>query len=412
MTVEEASTRIEPARIEHPSGELLDLSLEIVARAERLGRALHPETAAQLARTVRIMNTYYSNLIEGHNTRPREIEQALQGIKPEDDRRDLKIEAVAHYRVQQEIDEREAAGMLPDPASIEFIRYLHRAFYDGATVKMLTIVGNHHSFVMTPGEWRRGEEQDVEVGRHLPPASDRVPDFMAYFHQRFAFQPAPGEAMMAVGSSRSARLFAMATAHHRFNYIHPFPDGNGRVSRLMSHAMAQAAGVGAHGLWSISRGLARGLAGGPEGRAEYKQHMAWADEPRQGDRDGRGNLSLKGLELFTSWFLRVCLDQLEYMDSLFDLKTLGGRLKRYVYRQETLPDECAPLLQEALVRGEFERGEASRITGLPDRSARRVLKALTDEGLLASVTEKGPVSLRFPVQALDTLFPRLYPEDV
>lgn len=82
MTVEEASTRIEPARIEHPSGELLDLSLEIVARAERLGRALHPETAAQLARTVRIMNTYYSNLIEGHNARPREIEQALQGIKP------------------------------------------------------------------------------------------------------------------------------------------------------------------------------------------------------------------------------------------------------------------------------------------------------------------------------------------
>lgn len=155
MTVEEASTRIEPARIEYPSGELLDLSFEIVARAERLGRALHPETAAQLARTVRIMNTYYSNLMEGHNTRPREIEQALQRIKPEDDRRDLKIEAAAHYRVQQEIDEREAAGTLPDPASIEFIRYLHRAFYDGATVKMLTIVGNHHSFVMTPGECAR-----------------------------------------------------------------------------------------------------------------------------------------------------------------------------------------------------------------------------------------------------------------
>lgn len=369
-------------------------------------------TAAQLARTFRIMNTYYSNLIEGHNTRPREIEQALQGIEPEDDRRDLKIEAVAHYRVQQEIDEREAAGMLPDPASIEFIRYLHRAFYDGATVKMLTIVGNHHSFVMTPGEWRRGEGQDVEVGRHLPPASDRVPDFMAYFHQRFAFQPAPGEAMMAVGSSRSARLFAMATAHHRFNYIHPFPDGNGRVSRWMSHAMAQAAGVGAHGLWSVSRGLARGLAGGMKDAPNISSIWLGQTSHVRATAMNGATLSLKGLKLFTSWFLRVCLDQLEYMDSLFDLKTLGGRLKRYVYRQETLPDECAPLLQEALVRGEFERGEASRITGLPDRSARRVLKALTDEGLLASVTEKGPVSLRFPVQALDTLFPRLYPEDV
>jgi Fic family protein len=410
MTVEEASSRIEPARIEHPSGKLLDLSIDIVARAERLGAALHPETAAQLARTVRIMNTYYSNLIEGHNTRPREIEQALHGILPEDDRRDLKIEAVAHYRVQQALDEQAAAGTLPDPASETFIQNLHRSFYEGATEKMLTISSNSHSFIMAPGEWRQGKEQDVVIGRHLPPASDRVPDFMAYFHQRFAFTPRPGGEMIAVGKSRSARLFAMATAHHRFNYIHPFPDGNGRVSRLMSHAMAQSAGVGAHGLWSVSRGLARGLTGGPEGRAEYKQHMAWADEPRQGDRDGRGNLSLKGLEIFTEWFLGVCVDQLDYMESLFDLKTLGTRLKRYVDRQEALPSECAPLLQEALIRGEFDRGEATRISGLPERSARRALKALVDDGMLASKTEKGPVSLRFPVKALDTLFPRLYPD--
>lgn len=412
MTIPEAPDRIEPARIESPGGELLDLSLEVVAKAELLGRALHPETAGQLARTVRIMNTYYSNLIEGHNTRPREIEQALGGIKPEDVRRDLKIEAVAHYRVQQHIDEQAAAGTLPDPASLDFIRQLHRAFYTGATEKMLTIAGKAHSFIMVPGEWRQGQEQDVELGRHLPPASNRVPDFMAYFHRRFAFEPAPGEAMLAVGRSRSARLFAMATAHHRFNYIHPFPDGNGRVSRLMSHAMAHAAGVGAHGLWSIARGLARGLAGGPEGRAEYKQQMAWADEQRQGDRDGRGNLSLRGLELFTAWFLRVCVDQLDYMAGLFDLETLGGRLKRYVDRHETLPAEATRLLQEALIRGAFDRGEAPRITGLPERSARRVLKALAEEGLLASTTEKGPVSLRFPAHTLDILFPRLYPEGV
>jgi hypothetical protein len=53
-------------------------------------------------------------------------------------------------------------------------------------------------------------------------------------------------------------------------------------------------------------------------------------------------------------------------------------------------------------RGEFERGEASRITRLPDPSARRVLKSLTDECLLASITDKGAVWLRFPVQALET----------
>jgi hypothetical protein len=117
------------------------------------------------------------------------------------------------------------------------------------------------------------------------------------------------------------RLMLIPVAHHRFNYIHPFPDGNGRVSRLMSHAMVQWAGVGAHGLWSVSRGLARGL----ESRTEYFRMMDHADSPRQGDLDGRGNLSEKALQEFTQWFLEVCLDQVEFMSGLFDLNRLDAR---------------------------------------------------------------------------------------
>ena len=48
------------------------------------------------------------------------------------------------------------------------------------------------------------------------------------------------------------------------------------------------------------------------------------------------------------------------------------------------------------MRGEFERGDISRITGLPERTARRVLNDVIAAGLLASDTPKGPVSLRFP----------------
>jgi hypothetical protein len=72
--------------------------------------------------------------------------------------------------------------------------------------------------------------------------------------------------------------------------------------------------------------------------------------------------------------------------------------------------EAARLLEEALIRGEFERGDISRITGLPERTARRVLNDLTALGLLASDTSRGRVSLRFPVDALEILFPRLFPE--
>jgi len=203
-----------------------------------------------------------------------------------------------------------------------------------------------------------------------------------------------------------ARIMAIASAHHRLNYIHPFPDGNGRVARLMSHAMGLRAGVGAHGLWSVSRGLARGL----DRRNDYKMKMDCADTPRQGDLDGRGNLSTRALIDFTEWFLKVCIDQVIFMMELFDLETLGNRFSRYVARSETLKPESVALLHEALMRGQFDRGDAPRITGLPERTARRVLNDVIGRGLLASPTPKTPVSLRFPAHTLETLFPRLYAE--
>ena len=204
----------------------------------------------------------------------------------------------------------------------------------------------------------------------------------------------------------AARIMAIPAAHHRLNFIHPFPDGNGRVSRLMSHAMAQYAGIGAHGLWSVSRGLARGLAN----RQEYKSMMDNADATRRSDIDGRGNLSQRALEEFTLWFLQVCLDQVKFMAALFEIETLEKRLKRYVDQSEMLKPEAAALLAEALVRGQFDRGEIARITGLPERTARRVLNDTLAEGLLGSDTPKSPVSLRFPSKALDILLPRLYVE--
>jgi Fic family protein len=173
----------------------------------------------------------------------------------------------------------------------------------------------------------------------------------------------------------------------------------------MSHAMAWHADIAAHGLWSISRGLARGLAS----RTEYKQMMDQADTPRQGDLDGRGNLSERALADFITWFLRVALDQVTFMTELFDLNNLANRLRIFVERHERFKPAAGPLLEQTLIRGEIERGEASRITGLPVRPAQRLLNDLVGEGLLASATPKGPVSLRFPESSLEALFPRLYP---
>lgn len=97
------------------------------------------------------------------------------------------------------------------------------------------------------------------------------------------------------------------------------------------------------------------------------------------------------------------------MATLFDFDALTDRLHRYATRDLGAADDVGGLLAEVLRRGSIPRGEAARITGRSERGARDQLKRLTDGGLLASTTPKGPVSLRFTSDSAETVFPRLFP---
>ncbi|MEZ5697426.1 MAG: Fic family protein [Sphingomonadaceae bacterium] len=393
MTLE-TPARIEPCGIEELIPvELTDLILEIRSAAETLGRGLHPDSAAELRAMTRIMNAYYSNLIEGHNTRPRDIEAALTGRLDAVENRPLAEEAVGHVRVQEWIDETAARGELPEPTSVAFIRDLHRRFYEAMPEELRFTEHDGQRREIISGLFR-AEGEEVAVGRHLPPSAQRVPQFMDYFAMRYH------------GLTRGAtgRILAIPAAHHRMNYIHPFLDGNGRVSRLMSHAMCQVAGIGGHGLWSISRGLARGLAD----PAEYKERMAAADQPRHGDRDGRGNLSLGTLTYFSGWFLTVMLDQLRFTEAMFDLGTLRERYIRLIADLYPGKDRLPQLIAHVLRHGEMARGDARFVTGASDRAARNDLGELIGGGFLKSATPKGQVRIAFPLDYRERLFPNLF----
>jgi Fic family protein len=161
-------------------------------------------------------------------------------------------------------------------------------------------------------------------------------------------------------------------------------------------------------MWTVSRGLARN-------RDAYLAALAGADEHRRGDLDGRGNLSNRGLLDFCTFFLQAALDQIAFMAGLLDLDGMQRRMAGYVDRQVSLgelQEEAGYLLREIFLRGEIPRGEAARITGRPERTARRILKDLLDKRLLTAETEKGPVRLSFPAKVAGYYFPRLYPEGV
>lgn len=390
----ETLARLQPLRLgDSVPQELADRAGDVIAAAARLGAGLHPRVVESLRILCLALNTYASNRIEGHDTEPAEILRALGGqLSADSRRRALQEEARAHVATQMWLEERIAAGTLADPLDPSFIREVHRRFFEGSPYSFLVVQGNTGPvYCALPGA-TRGPGMDVVVGRHQPPSGvvvDRILEGLAAEYR----YPARGTV---------TKLLDLAAAHHRLLYLHPFPEGNGRVVRLVTHAQVQLADIGAGGLWSISRGLGRGLAD----RGEYKRMLEHADSPRRGDLDGRGNLSLAALRDFIGWFLSVMLDQIRFMEGLYELGTLSTRLRRLAAeRVPESPEGAQRIVQAALVEGEISRPHAWEVSGLSERRGRDIVRALLDRELLQSDSPRGLLRLQL---AHPELFPRLF----
>jgi hypothetical protein len=126
-------TMMEPMIISSSSkyrDKLVDIALTLATEATAFKNSLPTVIVPQLAQLIRSMNCYYSNLIEGHNTHPVDIERALKNDYNTDlEKRNLQLEAKAHIMVQQWID----SIIIDDTihiTSIDFILDIHRRFYN------------------------------------------------------------------------------------------------------------------------------------------------------------------------------------------------------------------------------------------------------------------------------------------
>jgi Fic family protein len=372
----------------HRAG-LTDLALELAQRSAGFRRSLPSGLTGALADLVRAMNCYYSNLIEGHDTHPVDIERALKGDYSKDARkRDLQLEAAAHIAVQQWID---AGGMTGRSLTTDGIREIHRRFCQALPDDLLwvEVPGSKEKIKVIPGEIRL---HDVAVGNHVAVSAPAVPRFLARFE----------EVYNRLGKTET--IIAAAAAHHRLAWIHPFLDGNGRVARLMSHAtLLEALDTG--GIWSIARGLARNI-------DAYKRHLAACDQARRNDLDGRGNLSEENLAEFTHYFLTICLDQVRFMEDLMQPDQLRARILVWVeeeIRLDRLPPKSGSILEAVLYRGDLPRGDAAAALGASDRQSRRVVSALLERGVLQSDGARASLKLAFPAALASRWMPGLFP---
>lgn len=389
----EAIGQMEPMLVTESSklrGEVTDLAVELAGRAAGFRHSLPGGVLAALADLVRAMNCYYSNLIEGHDTHPIDIERALKGDYSDDpQKRDLQLEAKAHIEVQKWIDEE---GLVGRATTYEGLQEIHRRFCELLPDDLLWV--EYHDtderVRVVPGEFR---ERDVKVGAHVPVSPVAVPRFMARFEAAYR------------DLGRTDSILAAATAHHRLAWIHPFIDGNGRVARLMSYAMLLET-LDTGGIWSIARGLARNV-------DDYKSLLAACDMERRNDLDGRGTLSEEALGEFTRFFLKTCIDQVDFMEGLVQPDRLRARLLVWAEEEiktDNLPPKSGQVLEALLYRGELPRGDVAKLLGVSDRAARRVTSALIDREVLASKSTRAPLRLNFPASLASRWMPGLFPE--
>ena len=117
--------------------ELTDLAVDLAAKSAGFRRSLPQGLLAALADLVRSMNCYYSNLIEGHDTHPVDIERALKNDYSADpQKRDLQLEAKAHIAVQRWIDEGNFTGRA---VTVDGMRDVHRRFCEHLPEDMLWV---------------------------------------------------------------------------------------------------------------------------------------------------------------------------------------------------------------------------------------------------------------------------------
>ncbi len=372
-------------------GPFTDLALDLTRKSAGFRRSLPPSLLGSLAALVRAMNCYYSNLIEGHDTHPIDIERALKNDYSQDaHERDLQLEAKAHIAVQEWIDR---GGVKAGVAiTADGVCEIHRRFCALVPEDLLWVEdpATKERVRVVPGELRT---RDVRVGSHVAVSAGALPRFLGHFAQVYG------------NLGKADGIISTAAAHHRLLWMHPFLDGNGRVARLVSHAMLlDMLDTGA--VWSVARGLARNA-------QMYKALLANCDMPRGNDLDGRGTLSEEALAEFTRFFLKVCIDQVDFMESLVQPARLRARILLWA-EEETrlgeLPAKSGGILEAVLYRGELPRGEAASVVGSGERQARRIVSALLEKEVLVSDSPRAALRLAFPASLAWRWMPGLFPE--
>ena len=220
------------------------------------------------------------------------------------------------------------AEMKPGAAISEhFIRELH-----DLAVRNLVREGD-----ATPGAYRTSAVR-IAQSDHLPPEAVLVPGYMQELVAFINHADAP-----------KYDLIKIALAHHRFGWIHPFGNGNGRVVRMLTYALLIKYG------FNVKAGGGRVLnptAVFCNDRDKYYAMLSNADSGTPA-----------GLEAWCIYVLEGVLLELKKVDQLTDYDYLSRKILapalRAAHGRGLLSEQEVKILGAALVNGVAKAADLS-----------------------------------------------------
>jgi Fic family protein len=324
--------------------------LEHLRRLRVVGSAPAP-VFHQLKHIFHMLESLGSARIEGNHTTLADYVESRLEVQPErlsDPMRELaNIEEAmsfieAHFEPGQDLTE-------------HFIRELHA----------MTVNGLEREGDATPGAYRKGQVQIAEA-EHLPPEAVAVPQYMA-------------ELVLFINRSDPAKydLIKVALAHHRFAWVHPFGNGNGRVVRLLTYTLLIKYGFNVKA----------------DGRVLNPTAVFCNDRDRYYAMLGEADTgTTDGLEAWCVYVLGGMLDELRKVDRLADAGYLSARILTPALSHARERGLVTPL-EERILLETAKRGlvKASDLTGvmpgMNERQRTYQIGKLVAQGMLAPIRQ-------------------------
>lgn len=197
---------------------------------------VNPTVLGSLRETAKLYTTHYSTMIEGNQLKPAEIKEIIQ----------LK----GHFP-GRERDEHEVKGYYAALAQLEQYAAQNHPITEKVIQILHTLVVNDGQSRVKPTPYRDGQNviKDGSTGTivYMPPESKDVPGLMrnlVLWIKKNEELPCP---------------LVAGIAHYQFATIHPYYDGNGRTSRLLTTLILHLGRYDLKGLYSLEEYYAKNL---------------------------------------------------------------------------------------------------------------------------------------------------------